>query len=336
MQALRLHGYGGNDQLRLDTVPKPECGPAEVLIHVHYAGLNPVDWKFRQGQLRPVMRPALPHIVGNEVAGVVEAVGAEVHGLQVGDRVCARLHKEAMGGFAQWVSTDASLVARVADSVDLATAAGLPLVGLTAWQVLFEYAALQAGQRVLIHAGAGGVGRIVIQLAKQADAVVYTTVSDRGEPVVQALGADQIINYQTTDFTAQARDMDLVVDTVGGDTLRRSFEVVKPGGKVCTLSAVPEPRTADDIDAGAGLKALFWLLSWPWRRRAARHRADYRFLFMRADGAQLQVLCDQLQRGELQADIDRCFPLTDYAEAYAYQESGSAFGKVIFGMQTDD
>ena len=332
MRALQLTGYGDNRRLQLAEVEQPRPGPGEVLIKVHYAGLNPVDFKTRNGLLRAVLPLKFPVIAGNEVAGEVAGLGRGVKDFAPGQRVYARLAKQRMGGFAEYVAVAAELVAPVPAELDLAVAAGVPLVALTAWQALFEYGGVGEGSKVLIHAGAGAVGRVAIQLARNAGAQVATTVSQRGVEVVRALGAHTIINYREQRFEDQVKDYDFVLDTVGGETLKRSFSVLKRGGKLCTLSATPEPRTADDLQAGAGLRALFWLISLPWRWRAARYGVDYRFLFMRADGRMLAKISAEVAAGRLHFDIDQVYELQDYARAYADLEQGRAFGKLVLRL----
>lgn len=332
MRAIQLCGYGDVEHLRLAEVETPRPGPGEVLIQVHYAGLNPVDFKTLHGLLRPVLKLRLPAIAGNEVAGVITALGQGTRGFSVGQRVFARLDKLRMGAFAEYVATPAELVALVPAGMSLDVAAGVPLVALTAWQALFEYGQVGPGSKVLIHAGAGAVGRVAIQMARHAGAIVATTVSERGETLVRELGAQQVINYRRQDFTRELEAQDFVLDTIGGDTLKRSFQVLRRGGRLCTLSATPEPRTADDIRAGGGLRSLFWLISLPWRMRARRFGVDYRFLFMRADGAQLQKIADLASAGVLRFDIDHSYPLEQAAQAYRDLEQGKAFGKLVLAL----
>lgn len=339
MQALQLCHYGPlratSRCLQLHEVEKPLPGPGELLIKVHYAGLNPVDYKTRSGLLRVVLPLKLPVTAGNEVAGTVAALGQGTKGFAVGDKVFVRLDKARMGAFAGYVATAAGLVAPVPIDLPLSIAAGVPLVSLTAWQALFEYGQIGQDSKVLIHAGAGAVGRIAIQLARNAGAHVATTVSERGIPIVKALGAHTIINYRREAFESKIRDYDFVLDTVGGDTLKRSFQCVKRGGKVCTLSAIPEARTADDIQAGWSLKLLFSIISWPLRQRAKKHHCDYRFLFMRPDALQLRQIGEAYEQGQLQFDIDKIYELEDYAQAYTDLEQGKAFGKLILKISPD-
>jgi NADPH:quinone reductase-like Zn-dependent oxidoreductase len=333
MKALQLSAYGGNSRLQLVGVPQPEPAPGEVLIHVHYAGLNPVDYKTRDGTLRVVQSYSLPVTMGNEVAGDIAAIGADVTGWAVGDEVLVRLAKDRMGGFAEYVTTDASLLARKPPSLPMDVAAGVPLVALTAWQCLFEYGRIGAGSRVLIHAGAGAVGRAAVQMAKNAGAVVATTVSERGRPVAAKLGADVIIDYRQQRFEDLVSNQDFVLDTVGGGTLMRSFKVLRRGGRLCSIAGVPELRTAGDLGKRLPLRValggLFALMAAPLTLRGLVGGVDYRFLFMRADGARLQQIADQIETGKLEFDVAKTYEMDDYAAAFEDLEHARTSGKLV-------
>ncbi|MEM9303318.1 MAG: NADP-dependent oxidoreductase [Pseudomonadota bacterium] len=333
MRALQLLGYGDNSQLALNDVDRPEPAAGEVLIKVEYAGMNPVDFKTRDGVLKTILPYQLPQTMGQEVAGTVEACGPGVDRFGIGDRVFARLAKERMGGFADYVVSDARLLARIPDNLESEVAAGVPLVALTAWQCLHEYGRIGPGSKVLIHAGAGAVGRVAIQVAKNAGAQVATTVSERGEALARELGADLLINYRTQRFEDAVSDYDFVLDTVAGDTLRRSYKVLRRGGKLCTISATPEARTARDLGKGpvaTGLYAsLFALLSAPWTLRGLLAGVDYRFVFMRPDGEQLSAIAKEAEAGRLRFDIGDVVPLDEYERGFDALENETAFGKLV-------
>lgn len=333
MKALQLTGYGGNRKLQLVDVPRPEPATGELLIRVHYAGLNPVDYKTRDGMLRVVQSYSLPVTMGNEVAGDIAAVGPGVAGWAVGDEVLVRLAKERMGGFAEYVTTDASLLARKPASLAMHVAAGVPLVALTAWQCLFEYGRIREGSRVLIHAGAGAVGRAAIQMAKNAGAVVATTVSERGRSVVAELGADLIIDYQQQRFEDLVSNQDFVLDAVGGGTLMRSFKVLRRGGRLCSIAAVPERRTAGDLGKPLPLRiaygVLFALMAAPLTLRGLVGGVDYRFVFMRPDGARLQQIVDQIAAGKLRFDVAKTYDMDDYGAAFDDLEHATTSGKLV-------
>jgi len=334
MRALLLTRYGGPDAAELRDVPQPRPGAGEVLVRVHAAGLNPVDFKTREGKLKLVQRYPLPVVMGNELAGIVEARGEGATRFAQGDRVFARMAKGAMGAFADYAVVSENLVAAMPPSLDFAAAAGVPLAGLTALQALRDELRLGPGSRVFIPGGAGGVGTFAIQLAKWLGAEVTTTASPRGRALVERLGADVVIDYTAERFEDHVRGMDGVFDLIGGDTLEKSFGVMRRGGTLVSIAAIPEPATArKDLGRGAALAALFWLASYGLRARARKHGVAYRYLFMHPSGAELAGLAQLIEGGKLQPVIDRVFPFEEIAQAFAYLESGRAKGKVVVRMQ---
>jgi alcohol dehydrogenase len=332
MRALLLTGYGDIHKLRLDQIPTPEPAPGEVRIRVSHAGLNPVDYKIRDGALKRIRPLRFPHVMGNEVAGVVDAIGAGVTAFAIGDDVFARLDKATMGGFAEEVCARVELVARRPKTIAPEIAAGVPLVGLTAWQCLFEVGDVKRGQSVLIHGGGGSVGRVAIQLAKHAGATVTTTGGAWARELVTQLGADRFVDYREQRFDDGPERYDLVLDLVGGETLDRSFAVVRRGGVVVSIAGRPEPETARDMGGGGVLRLVFRLAAAQQLRLARQAGARYRYWFMRPDGAQLAKLATAIDAGELAVSIDRVFPIAEYADAFALQESGRARGKIILAL----
>jgi len=333
MRALLLTRYGGPEVAELRTVPRPVAGAGELLVRIHAAGLNPVDFKTREGKLKVIQRYSLPAVMGNELAGTVEAVGAGVTRFSVGDRVFARVPKGSMGAFAEYSVLPEAVVAAMPATLDFETAAGVPLAGLTALQALRDELHLKPGSRVFIPGGAGGVGTFAIQIAKWLGAEVTTTASPRGRDLVERLGADVVVDYTTQAFTDHVSGMDGVFDLLGGDTLSQSFGVVKPGATVVSVAALPEPQTAlKDLDRGRALAALFWLVSYGLRTQARKHGARYRFLFMHPSGEELAELAGLIADGKLEPVIDRVFPFEQIGDAFAYLESGRAKGKVVVRM----
>lgn len=330
MKAFVMTRYGGPEVAGLREVPAPVAGTGELLVRVHAAGLNPVDFKTRQGMLKVVQRYALPVVMGNELAGVVAAVGAGVSGFAVGDRVFARVPKGGMGALAEFAALPADVVAKMPDGLDFTTAAGVPLAGLTALQALRDELRLGPGSRVFITGGAGGVGTFAIQLAKWLGAEVTATASPRGRDLVERLGADVVVDYTTQRIANHVRDMDAAFDLVGGESLDAAFAAVKSGGMVVSVAGMPEPQTArKDLGRGWGLAALFWFASFGLRARARRHGVTYRYLFMHPSGAELAELAALIEAGTLEPVIDRVFPFEQVADAFAYLESGRAKGKVV-------
>lgn len=334
MKAFVLSGYGGPEHTALADVPQPSPGATDLLVRVHAAGLNPVDFKTRAGKLKVVQGYPLPIVMGNELAGVVVAVGPSVSRFVAGDRVFARVNKARMGAFAEFATVDENHAAPMPASVDFASAAAVPLAALTALQVLRDELQVGQGTRVFIPGGAGGVGTFAIQLAKYYGAHVATTASPRGDALVRRLGADVVVDYTRERFEDRLTGYDCVFDLMGGETLARAFAVLKPGGKLVSIAGLPEPQTArQDLGRGFGLAALFWVASLATRMRAARHHATYRYLFMHPSGADLAQLASLIDDGKIQVVVDRVFPFDEASQAMAYLESGRAKGKVVLAIR---
>jgi len=326
--------YGGPEATELrDGVPEASVGPNEVRVQVRAAGLNPVDFKIREGKLKVIRRYPLPAVMGNEVAGVVESVGGGVKRFSVGDRVYARVDKDTMGGLAEKAVVHQDHLAKMPASLEFEAAAAVPLAALTALQALRDELRIGTGQRVFISAGAGGVGTFAIQIAKHLGAQVATTASPRGDALVRRLGADIVIDYTRERFEDSLRAYDGAFDLLGGDDLARTFSVVKRGGTVVSIAGMPEPETARrDLGRGSALAALFWAASFGIRRSAASHGVRYRYLFMHPSGADLEKLAALIDAKKLEVIVDRVFPFVEAKEALAYLERGRAKGKVVVRM----
>lgn len=330
MRAYVLKHYGGPEGSLLMDVPAPVPRPRDIFVEVRAAGLNPVDFKFRQGKLRAILRPKLPLVLGNEFAGEVIAVGREVKRFRVGDRVFARVAKDRLGAFAEQACVDEDDTAYMPGNLDFTAAAAVPLAGLTALQALRDELRVKPGQKVFISGGAGGVGTFAIQIAKWLGAHVTTTASTRGEALVRSLGCDEVIDYTVQDLSSGQRRFDAGFDLIGGKTLEQMFEIMKPGTKIVSVAALPEPQTAiRDLGGRRALSAIFWLISYGIRSRARRAGVSYRYLFMHPSGSELALLAELIEQGKLNAIIDRTYPLAKIAEALAYVESGRAKGKVV-------
>ncbi|MFY1634598.1 NADP-dependent oxidoreductase [Solwaraspora sp. WMMB335] len=333
MQAYVLTRYGDASAMALRDVAEPAVGDGEVLVRVRAAGLNPIDVKTRQGKVRLVNRIDLPIVAGSELSGVVEQVGSGVTRFAVGDRVFARLDKSRLGAFARYAAVDENLLAKLPDSLDFEDAAGLPLAGSTALQALRDELSVAPGDRVFISGGGGGVGTLAIQLAVWMGAEVATTASPRGADLVRSLGASVVVDYQRQRFSDVLNDYDGAFDLTGGPDLADSFAILKPGATTVSVAGVPEPTTARvDLGAGPLLAAAFWAASAGIRRRARRYGVNYRYMFMRPSGADLDVLAGLVDQGKLRTVTDRVFPLEQIAEGFAYLEQGRAKGKVIVRM----
>jgi NADPH:quinone reductase-like Zn-dependent oxidoreductase len=329
MKAWYIESYGGPEMLRCGDLPEPGIGPDEVLIEVRAASVNPIDWKMRSGMTRMILKPKFPLILGNDLAGVVLAAGDRVERFAVGDEVYARPDKLRIGAFAERIAVRADEVAHKPSGIDFVEAASLPLVGLTCVQGLSELAGLAADQRVLIHAGAGGVGTFAIQYAEHLGAHVATTASAAKHELLRSLGADEVIDYRNQDFSAVLSGCDVILDTVGGQTLARSVEVLKPGGIIVSVSGPPGPEFAREWGLNAPLRLAVRLMSIGIRRRARAAGGRYRFFIMRASGAQLHEIAALVEKGAVRPVIDRVFDFDDTREALAYAEAGHATGKVV-------
>ncbi len=330
MRAYVLNRYGGPEGAALAEVSAPLPGPRDILVAVRAAGLNPVDIKFRQGKLRAILKARLPAVLGNELAGEVVALGAAVTGFQIGDRVFARTSANRAGAFAELACVDQDDAALMPATIDFTAAAAVPLAGLTALQALRDELGLKPGQRLLVSGGAGGVGTFAIQIAKALGAHVTTTASPRGEALVRALGADDVIDYTSQSIATGGSRFDAGLDLIGGKTLNQMFGVLKPGARLVSVAGLPEPQTAlRDLGNRRLLAAVFWLISLGLRRRARRAGVSYRFLFMHASGRDLADLADMIAQGSLKPTLDRTWPMAKVADAMAYLEGGRAKGKVV-------
>ncbi len=328
MHAFTIDHYG-KDGLRASDVPEPSVGTDDLLIDVRATSVNPLDSMLRDGAFKAFLKLDLPTVLGHDVAGIVTAIGSNVSGFAVGDAVIARPRQDRIGTFAERIAVHQDDAAPAPTTVTLAEAASLPLVALTAWQVLVERGNLQPGQKVLIHAGSGGVGTIAIQLAKHLGAFVATTTSAPNAELVRSLGADQIIDYRTEDFAEQLSGYDLVLSPKDGETLEKSLEVLAAGGQVIGLTGPPDPDFARSLGLPAPLRLLMALLSRKVRARAKRLRVRYSFLFMRADGEQLREIVRLVDAGIICPVIDRTFSFGQTPEAIAYVERGHSRGKVV-------
>ncbi|MBA2539987.1 MAG: NADP-dependent oxidoreductase [Deltaproteobacteria bacterium] len=305
MQAVVAQRYGGPEVLALVERPRPEPGPRDVRIAVKAASLNPVDFKIRDGKTKLVLAVKPPIALGCDVAGVVDAVGAEVTRFRVDDEVFARLEKNRMGGFAEHVCADESVVAKKPAAITFAEAAAIPLAGLTSLQALREVAALTQGQRVIIHAGAGGVGSLAIQIAKILGLHVIATTTLPGE-------------------------VDAVFDTLGTTELA-SIAATKRGGTVVGVGGLPDAEFARNW-LPFFVRPALWLMTGKRRRAANRRGVRFAYLFMRPDGAELAELGAWIDAKKLRPILHATFPLAQFAEAFAELDRGRARGKIVLTL----
>ncbi len=327
MKAYILDAYGKGNALRLGDVPEPAAGPDDVLIEIHATGLNLLDSKIRDGEFKPILPYKPPFVLGHDVAGLVTGVGANVKRFTVGDAVYARPRDGRIGTFAEYIAVDQADVALKPANLSMEEAASIPLVGLTAWQVLVEDAKVRHGQKVLIHAGSGGVGTFAIQLARHLGADVATTAGTANLDLVRDLGASTVIDYRTQDFSTALTGYDLAVNSLDGKTLIKSLKVL------ISISGPPDPAFARKQGLNWILRQVTRLLSTGIRRKAKRRGIRYSFLFMHASGEQLTEITRLIESGVIRPVVDRIFPFDKLNEAFAYIETGHAKGKVVVSVR---
>ncbi|MDN4525623.1 NADP-dependent oxidoreductase [Fictibacillus fluitans] len=311
MKAIIINEYGGREQLVEKKVYDPKPGPRDVLIEVHATSVNPVDWKIREGYLKDNLRFSFPVILGWDAAGVVKETGSAVTKFKPGDEVFTRPATERDGTYAELLAADEELVAFKPKNLTFEEAASIPLVGLTAWQCLVDFAKIKEGQRVLVHAGGGGVGSFAIQLAKTKGAYVISTGSEDSESIIKESGADEFINYKTQDFTEAIESVDIVFDTIGGDVQKSSYKVIKPGG------------------------VLVSIVSPPVQKEATNHSVTAGFVFLDPDGEELAEIGKLIEAGKIKPFVGETFPLTQdgVRAAHELSESHHAKGKIIISVK---
>ncbi|MHB9134755.1 MAG: NADP-dependent oxidoreductase [Armatimonadota bacterium] len=301
MKAVVIHEFGGPEVMRLEEVAEPRAGAGEIRIRVIAAGVNPADWKMRAN---PRENAEMPMTLGLDVAGVVDQVGEGMRVFAIGERVFAKT-APPHGGYAEYVVVQAGHAARMPHSLGFVEAAAIPTAGLTAWQALFDTAHLEAGHIVLIHGAAGGVGSFAVQFAKWREGHVIGTASGDHLPFVKNLGADEVIDYKNTRFEDVVHGVDIVLDTVGGETLMRSLGVLKPGGMLVTLIG-PIPHGAPEAN---GVRAVL--------------------MTSRPDGHELSLIATLIDEGTVKPMVTTVLPLTDVRQAHEMSETRHMHGKIV-------
>ncbi|MDW7773533.1 MAG: NADP-dependent oxidoreductase [Desulfobulbaceae bacterium] len=306
MKAIRIHSHGGTEVLSYEDAPRPALHEDDVLIRVFAAGVNPVDWKIRGGYMRDRIR--LPLIPGWDVAGIIEEKGPAVKGLEIGDSVYSRPSILRDGAYAEYIAVKASEVALKPESIDFIRAAAVPLAGLTAWQSLFDLAGLQSGQKILIHAAAGGVGHFAVQFARWAGAHVIATASARNHEFLKSIGAHETIDYNAAAFEDAVHDADVVLETMGGEVWQRSWKVLKKGGIMVSTLRGPE---------AGGEEAL---------NKLCAH------VFVQPDAVQLGEIAVLIDSGHVRPEIEGVFPLQEAARAHILNQAGHTRGKIVLAV----
>lgn len=329
MKAMIIEKYGKNVPLLMTERPMPDIGADDVLVEIHAASLNPIDFKVKEGKAKLLLKYDMPLILGNDFSGVVVKVGYRVKDYKPGDEVYGRPRKGRIGTLAEYIAVHQDDISLKPRNLSFEEAASIPLVGLTTYQAFHDILRLQKGQKILIHAGAGGVGTFAIQLAKLMGAYVATTASEKGYDLVKSLGADQIINYRKDNFGELLSGYDAVYDTLGGEVLKKSFQVLKPHGKIVSISGLPNARFGKEVNLGWLKTTLLSIVSRKITALEMKTQTTYHFLFMKPSGAQLKTIKEFIEEGRIIPVIDKIFKFEDAPQALKYLEGGSAKGKVI-------
>lgn len=310
MKAVQINGYGDNSVVALnEKAAMPEVSTGKVLVEIYAAGVNPVDWKIREGYLKEMMPLVFPATLGSDFSGVVTEVGEGVTNVKQGDEVYGMANAMTGGSFAEFALVDAKALSLKPTKVTHTEASSLPLVGLSAWQALVDQIRLSKGQKILIHGGAGGIGTIAIQLAKHFGAYVATTASKKDTDYVKGLGADEVIDYQNEKFEEKLEEYDAVFDTAGGEAYQKSFQVVKEGGII--VSIVEQPN----------------------EELIRKHKVSAKSQFTQPNADQLTKLASLVDNGTIKPHIDKSFSMGQAEEAFAYQQTGRPQGKVIITIK---
>ncbi|MED3712440.1 NADP-dependent oxidoreductase [Peribacillus frigoritolerans] len=330
MKALAIENYGKKPNF-LD-FPMPKINNDEVLVEIYAASINPLDTKIRKGELKLLLKYKMPLILGNDFSGKIVEVGTSVTKFKVGDEVYGRPRANKMGTFTEYLSVNQEDIALKPKNLSFEEAASIPLVGLTSYQALHDILRIEKGHKILIHAGSGGVGTFAIQLAKHMGAFVATTASD-GTDLVKSLGADEVINYKKEKFEYSIRDYNAVLDTIGGATLEKSFVTLKKGGKIVSISGIPNGRFAKENGFSSFKKTLFSIASYKLTKLEKKHNVQYTFLFMKHSGEQLEILTEMLESEVIKPTLDKIFIFEDAQKALEYAETGRAKGKIILKLK---
>ena len=311
MKAVRIHNFGGPEALQFEDAAKPKAARGEVLIRVHAAGVNPADWKVREGHLTELVQHKLPLVLGWDLSGVIEEIGPGVSQFKKGDEVFSKPDTSRDGAYAEYIVVRESEVALKPKSLHHVHAAAVPLAGLTAWQALFDIAHLKRGQRVLIHGGSGGVGHFAVQFAKWKGAYVVATASTKNQPLLRQLGVDDPIDYTTQRFEQVASDMDVVLDTIGGDTQERSWTLLKKGGVLASIVQPPDSEKAKKL----GVRSAF--------------------VWCQPCGEELAQIAALIDSGDVKVVLDRIIPLSEARRAHELSQNGHVHGKIVLRVKED-
>ncbi len=332
MKAAYIKAYGGPDKVEIGEQSKPEVRTGDVRIKMKAASVNPIDWKTANGDLKALIKPPFPIMLGSDGAGIIESIGEGVSNFKIGDEVFFRCHKMDTGTFAEYFSVPAELVALKPKNMSFIEAASIPLIGLTVTQSLTEKADMVSGSKVLIHAGAGGVGTFAIQYAKACGAYIATTASKKRNALLSELGANEIIDYHTQNIEDVLSDYDIVLDTLGPSVHTASYKTLKKGGVLVTVLGIPDNETIAEYGANFMVKIVARMHNKKMHKLAAKHGALYKHHLMYASGSQLAEIAKLIEAGKIKAIIDSTYPLDQVQAAFERSMTGRAQGKIIITM----
>ncbi|MHA8097816.1 NADP-dependent oxidoreductase [Aquirufa aurantiipilula] len=329
MKAYTINKYGKEEKFLQSEIPQPTAKDHEVLIQIHATSINPLDFKLKNGEFKLFMPYRFPLILGHDLAGTIVEIGSKVSRFNIGDEVYSRPADYHIGTFAEYIAVNENDIALKPKGISFEEAASFPLVALTAWQAMVEKAQLKKGQKIFIQAGSGGVGTIAIQLAKHLGASVATSTSAANMDLVKSLGADVIIDYKTQDFETILKDYDVVLNSQDEKTLEKSMRILKPGGKVISISGPPDPAYAQEFHLAWWMKVILFFISSKIRKQAKKLNVEYSFLFMKANGKQLAEISNLIESGAIRPVIDKIYPIDQLNEAMDYVSNGRTKGKVV-------
>jgi len=333
MKALKITGYGDvKNNLVFSEVEKPTVKDNQVLIEIHSASVNPIDYKIIEGILKQIRKLTFPCPIGFDVAGIVVERGSNVTNLKVGDEVYSRVPSESPGTFAEYIAVDSDVVCLKPSNLNFSESASLPLVGLTTIQS-FDKASLKSGNKVLIHAGSGGIGTFAIQYAKSKGAYVYTTTSTKNVEWVKELGADRVIDYKTENYLNIVNNIDIVYETLGGNYTIDAFKVIKNGGKVVSLIGNVDKETARELELNRVFRFMLALKRMKITRQIKHKSAYYKLILMNSNGTQLNEIKKLVEDKLIKPVIDKEFSFSESIDALLYQKSGRAKGKIIIKIK---
>lgn len=333
MKELQITGYGKlEENLTFAEVEKPKIQKDQVLIEVFASGVNPIDYKIIEGAMKQVRKLSFPASIGFDVSGKIVEKGDDVNHLNIGDNVYSRVPSETPGTFAEFIAVDSNVVCLKPSNINFLQSAGLPLVGLTTIQA-FDYAQIKKGDKILIHAGSGGIGSFAIQYAKSKGAFVYTTTSTKNVNWVKELGADRVIDYKKENYLEIVKNIDVVYDTLGRNYTYEAFKVIKKGGRVVSLTGDIDKETAKQLGLNRLIRFFLSLKRRKLMKQVKSKSAYYKLVLMKPDGNQLNDIKSLVESQKIKPIIDKIFPFSEAISALQYQKSGRAKGKIIINMK---